>query len=126
MQTIIGILIGLGVLLGHWLPARADMVDVITAKLHEGCSLSDAAKIVDDVAAYAKDNGGGTIEMLTPLHSPNQGVFIVVGRYPNVAAFGTWVDHFLGQGEESPAGKLRQRARQCASFVNRSSAMTVK
>ena len=102
------------------------MVDVITIKTHDGCTASQAAKIIGDLSAYAKDNGGGMYELLTPLHGANQGVLFVVGRHPNVAAFGTWVDHFIGQADDSAAGKILQRARKCASIVNRASAVTVK
>ena len=126
MKSVIGILIGLAVLLGHSAPARADMVDVLTIKTHDGCTVSQVAKILGDLRAYAKDNGGGTYELLTPLHGQNQGVLFVVGRYPNAAAFGAWVDHFSGQADDSTAGKILQRARKCASIVNRASAMTVK
>jgi hypothetical protein len=126
MKSLLGIIIGLVVLLGHSVPVRADMFDVITIKLNEGCTVSQASKIVADLNAYAKDNGGVAYELLTPLHGPNQGVLIAVGRHPNVAAFGAWADHFLAQSGDSAAGKTRQQIRQCASIVNRASAVSVK
>ncbi len=58
MKNIIGVLAGPVLLLGHTLPARSAMYDVVTVKLQEGCTLDQLSKIVDDVAAYAKDNGG--------------------------------------------------------------------
>ena len=126
MKRITWGLIALVALLSYSVPVRADMVDVITVKPNEGCGLSDIAKIVSEFGAYAKENGGVVYELLMPLHGPNQGVFIVVGRYPSVAAFGAWVDHFLAQADDSAAGKIRQRAQKCASIVNRVSAVTVK
>jgi len=126
MQRITWGLIALVALLSYGVPARAEMVDVITVKPLEGCGVSDIAKIVSEFGAYAKDHGGAAYELLTPLHGPNQGVFIAVGRYPSVAAFGAWVDHFLAQSDDSEAGKIRQRAQKCASIVNRISAVTVK
>ena len=39
MKTIIGVLAGLVLLLGHSLPVRSAMYDVVTVKLQEGCTL---------------------------------------------------------------------------------------
>ena len=102
------------------------MYDVVTVKLQEGCTLDQLSKIVDDVAAYAKDNGGGTYELLAPLHSPNQGVYIVLERFPDATTFGKWTDHFGSQPDDSEAGKIRTRAYQCVTIVNHASALTVK
>ena len=126
MKTIIGVLAGLVLLLGHSLPVRSAMYDVVTVKLQEGCTLEQLSKIVDDVAAYAKDNGGGTYELLAPLHSPHQGVYIVLERFPNATAFGTWTDHFGSQPDDSEAGRIRTRAYQCVTIVSHSSALTVQ
>ncbi len=126
MKTIIGVLAGFVLLLGHTLPARSAMYDVVTVKLQEGCTLEQLSKIVDDVAAYAKDNGGGTYELLAPPHSPHQGVYIVLERFPNATAFGTWTDHFGSQPDDSVAGRIRTRAYQCVTIVSHSSALTVQ
>ncbi len=57
MRGVIGIVSGLVVFLGHITPARSTMYDVVTVKLQEGCRLDKSSKLVDDVAAYTKDNG---------------------------------------------------------------------
>ena len=126
MKNIIGVLAGLALLLGHTLSARSIMYDMVTVKLQEGCTLDQLSKIVDDVAAYAKDNGGGTYELLAPLHSSQQGVFIVLERFPNATAFGTWTDHFGRQPDDSVAGKIRTRAYECVTIVNHTSALSVQ
>ena len=126
MKNIIGVLARFVLLLGPTLPARSAMYDVVTVKLQDGCTLEQLSKIVDDGAAYAKDNGGGTYKLLAPLHSPHQGVYVVLERFPNAPVFDIWTDHFGSQPNGSVAGRIRTRAYQCVTMVSQASALTVQ
>ena len=108
--------------------ATADMLDILTLKLKDGCSLGQLNKLVDDFNAYGKDKGGGQYEVLVPLHSDNQGVVFVVGRFPSVEAFGKENDQFRTEQmtDGSDANKLYKRAMECTTLTNRASAVTVK
>ena len=122
-MIVIGLLVLTSPVLSH-----ADMVDVVTIKLHDGCSMADLTKLTDDLNAYGEQTGGVPDALLAPLHSRTQGVFIFVGRFPSVEAFGKSNDTFRAQAgmAGSDAAKLRQRAMECASIVDRASAVTVK
>ena len=126
MKNVTRLLAGLSLLLGSSLSVQAAMYDFVTVKLQDGCTLAELSQIVDEVAAYAKANGGGTYELLLPLHSPHQGVYLVMERFPDATTFGKWTDHFGSQPADSEGGKIRTRAYQCVTIVNHESALTVK
>ena len=115
-------------LLSSPLMAGADMVDVLTVKLNDGCGVEQLIQLGDDFNAYRKEHGSVQYEILTPLYSANQGVFIIVGRFPSQEAFGKAQDAFRAEQMQagSAASKLIKRAIECAPLVSRESALTVK
>ncbi len=61
-----------------------------------------------------------------PFTAPIRASFIVLERFSNATAFGTWTDHFGGQPDDSVAGKIRTRAYECVTIVNHTSALSVQ
>jgi hypothetical protein len=108
--------------------ATADMFDVLTVKLNKKCSLEQLNQLNDDFNAYGKDKGGAEYELLLPLHSPDQDVIFIVGRFASVEAFGKVEDTFNAEMKQdgSEASNLYQRANKCVTLTNRASAVTVK
>ena len=108
--------------------ATADMWDVLTLELKKKCSLEQLNQLNDDFNAYYKDKGDPQYELLLPLHSPDQGVIFVVGRFPSVEAFGKAQDTFNAEMKQdgSDASNLSERADKCVTLTNRSSGVTVK
>jgi hypothetical protein len=107
--------------------ATADMLDVLTLKLQKKCSVEQLSQLNDDFNAYGKDKGA-EYELLLPLHSPEQDVVFVVGRFPSAEAFGKMRDTFSAEmkQEGSDASTLSKRANKCVDLTNRSSFVTVK
>ncbi len=122
------VLFVIGLLVVGPVVVQADMVDILTIKLHDGCSMAQLGQLHADFNAYAEKNGGAQSDLLAPLHSASQGVFFVVARHPSVEAFGKANDAYRAQVgvEGSAAAALQKRAMECASIVARESAVTVK
>ena len=122
------VLIVIGLLFASPFSVPADMVDVVTIKLNDGCDVAQLLQVHKDLNAYGEKNGGVPYDLLTPLHSDTQGVFFAVGRHPSVEAFGKSNDDFRAKAgvKGSAAATLLTRFSECAHIVTRASAVTVQ
>ena len=118
----------IGLLVASPMLVQAEMVDVITIERRAECCMANLVQLHNDFNAYGEKNGGAQYDLLTPLHSDNQGVLFVVGRYPSVEAFGKSNDDFRAKAgvKGSAAATLLTRFSECAHIVTRASAVTVQ
>ena len=116
------------VMLSAPISASADMLDVVTSNLNDGCSMEKYLAVIDDFNAYYKDKGYQT-EILQPLHSElGDGVVIWVGRAASFEAFGKAYDHWQVELDKpgSAVSKLSVRFGECTTTQSRASYMTAK
>ena len=107
---------------------RADMVDVLTVQLNDGCNMEQLSKLNADFNAYGKEKGGPQYELIRPLHSATPGVVFIVGRAASMEAFGKYYDGLMAEQmqDDSTGSQLIKRAVECATVVSRSSGVVMK
>ena len=101
--------------------SHADYVDVLSATLKDGCSVSTLQQIVKDFnATWAKD-GVYKAELLVPMMSRDLGTLYWVGRTKDAESFGSGLERWRKEiaDPNSVAGKLAARLGQCATWGSR-------
>jgi len=101
--------------------ACADYVDVISAKLKEGCSVATLQLIVKDFNETWAKEGVYKAELLVPMMSQDLGTIYWVGRIKDAEAFGSGLERWVKESSDpnSVAGKLAARLNQCATWGSR-------
>jgi hypothetical protein len=101
--------------------ACADYVDVLSAKLKDGCNVATLAQIVKDFnATWAKD-GAYKAELLVPMMSQDLGTVYWVGRIKDAGAFGNGLERWNKESTDasSDAGQIRVRMERCVTWGSR-------
>lgn len=108
-------------LLGMPAIALADYVDVLSAKLNDGCSLATFQQIVRDFNATWATEGTYKAELLVPMMSQDVGTLYWVGRVKDAEAFGKGLERWNKEAADpaSVAGKLSARMQQCVTWGSR-------
>lgn len=101
--------------------ASADYVDVISAKLNEGCSVAAFGQIVKDFNTTWAKEGIYKAEVLVPMMSQDVQTLWWVGRIKDAEAFGAGLERWLRESRDpnSVAGKLNARMVQCVTWGSR-------
>jgi hypothetical protein len=101
--------------------AFADYVDVLSAKLNPGCSVSTMRQIVKDFNETWAKEGVYKAELLVPLMSQDVGTIYWVGRIKDAEAFGGGLERWNKEASDpnSVAGKLAARMGQCVTWGSR-------
>ena len=101
--------------------AFADYVDVLSAKLNPGCSVSTMRQIVKDFNETWAKEGVYKAELLVPMMSQDLGTIYWVGRTKDAEAFGSGLERWVKESSDpnSVAGKLAARLNQCANWGSR-------
>ena len=101
--------------------AAADYVDVLSAKLKDGCSVATFVQIVKDFNATWAKEGVYKAEVLVPMLSQDVQTLYWVGRIKDAEAFGKGLERWRRESMDpsTDAGTLNGRMEQCVSWVSR-------
>jgi len=101
--------------------ACADYVDVLSAKLKDGCSVATLQLIVKDFNETWAKEGTYKAELLVPMLSQDVHTLYWVGRVKNAEAFGSGLERWRREAMDanSVAGKLNARMNQCVNWGSR-------
>ena len=101
--------------------ACADYVDVLSAKLKEGCSVATLQLIVKDFNETWAKEGTYKAELLVPMMSQDVNTVYWVGRTKDAETFGKGVERWRREAMDanSVAGKLSARMSQCVNWGSR-------
>ncbi len=109
-------------LVGH-----ADYIDVITARLKDGCSLDKYLGVVEEFRGVMKTQAYKyTVEIAEPLLGPDLSVIFWVGREPNFATYGQESDRWEAAIAKTgtPEAKVNAKLDACTENVSRSGSRT--
>lgn len=101
--------------------ASADYVDVLSAKLKDGCNVATFQQIVADFnATWAKDTEYKA-QALVPLMSEDMHTLYWVGRTTNAETFGRGLERWMKEASDpsTVAGKISERMNACVTWVGR-------
>ena len=101
--------------------AAADYVDVLSARLKDGCSVATFGQIVKDFNATWAKEGTYKAELLVPMMSQDVQTLYWVGRTKDAEAFGKGLERWYREAMDpnSDAGKLNARMNQCVTWGSR-------
>lgn len=101
--------------------SHADYVDVLSARLKDGCSVATFQQIVKDFNATWAKEGVYKAELLVPMMSQDVGTLYWVGRIKDAEAFGSGLERWMKEAADpnSVAGKLAGRLNQCVTWGSR-------
>jgi hypothetical protein len=101
--------------------ACADYVDVLSAKLKEGCSVATLQLIVKDFNETWAKEGTYKAELLVPMMSQDVNTVYWVGRTKDAETFGKGLERWRREAMDanSVAGKLSARMSQCVNWGSR-------
>jgi hypothetical protein len=101
--------------------ACADYVDVLSAKLKEGCSVATLQLIVKDFNETWAKEGTYKAELLVPMMSQDVNTVYWVGRTKDAETFGKGLERWRREAMDanSVASKLSARMSQCVNWGSR-------
>jgi hypothetical protein len=99
------------------LPASAEHLDVIQAKLKEGCTLEQYVAIKNDFNEQWGKSHGYRAEIASAVQSQDLGSLFWLGRTASAEAFGKAWDTWRAElsDPKSVAGKLNARFEKCST-----------
>jgi hypothetical protein len=101
--------------------AMADYVDVLSAKLKDGCSIATFQQIVADLNATWAQGGDYKAQLLVPVMSEDLHTLYWVGRAASAEAYGRSLDRWVKEANDpgTVTGKLNERMNACVAWVGR-------
>jgi hypothetical protein len=106
--------------------AMADYVDVLSAKLKDGCSIATFQQIVADFNATWAQGTDYKAQLLIPVMSEDLHTLYWVGRTTNAEAYGRSLERWVKEANDpnTVTGKLNERMNACVTWGGRAGFIT--